>query len=354
MHALPLLGLAVMAASGSALDTAWRDSVERLLAAQPAVATSLPAHPLAPSLLAACLASINDPEPVHPALALAVTMGEAPIGLYALDHWIQAAPEPDREAGCRRICAEHPELATAARAMDVLLATAPDPILEVTAWIARSGDTRLGAYARLRRAGQVAETRPWRAVADYLEAWAMGIPPAAQEAAPAARSVLQAQGQHALLALLGAGEEGLLVPPSLLWRRAQDMAAIETDPARQARWQAGQDDSAALGTAERAVVAFLHAKASSEGITDLHAAALVRSKALADFESVRTTLGAEEQAYFLLRLAAHCVRLLETTSARALLEQLPQGSALAPAHAASAKALLLRLDASATNSSGGL
>lgn len=347
MQALLQLGLAVLAAAPPPPTAQIRPLVEAVLAAAPAVARSLPAHPMAPALLESCLVAVAVRTETDPSLSLMIELGDAPIGLYALDHFLEQASASEREARCRWICTHYPERAVAARALDALLTSSSHPETEAGTWIRQSGDTRLGAQARLRRGGYTVSEQPWRAAVDWLDAWALNTPPSAAQAAELTRGLLAAQGQRTLLTLLGDTPQALPPPASLLERMARSLEQVPVQAERLARWRAREDDPQDLGPEDLAVLSFLRATgaAAAAGVDAMQAAAAARTAALARFDAARSDMNEDERTYYLLLLAAHCVDQLETGRARDLLGRMPARAGLSPAYAEAADGLRLRLDA---------
>ena len=339
--------------------TALRAQVEAVLQTQPAVAASLPAHPMAPALLAACTKVIAQPDQTSALKSLATTLGDAPIGIYALETLITQESSNDSLAFCMTLCVRSPMLRVSLCALDYLVPVAPDPQAALQDFIDSDPTTRLSAHARVRLAQLLRAEQPWESSALLLEAWRVAPDSMAAAIAPEARELLGACGQTIDLALLGGATPALPVPGALLARRAEALRQTTLIPDLQTYWRTGKDawhPVRETHAADYALGAFFHARAAQADakgqLPKLRTADADREAALAAFEAVQGDLPADERAYALLLLADACARDFQSPRARALLNALPEGDALSAAYREAAAALRARLAEETTTPQG--
>ncbi len=199
----------------AAIHPVIQSALESRLAAVSVIEASLPAHPMAQSVMNEFMVLVADGMDTNPESALqmlAFGMGERPYGVFALD---SGSSDPNHLGFCEWLCKEHPDLPVSARALDHLLDVAADRAAACEVWAESAGSSRCGVLARLRRAELDVAERPESAALWLLDAWALDPPtPLYNRVAESMRNLLRQHGQHALLCLL----EGDHVPVDTLVR----------------------------------------------------------------------------------------------------------------------------------------
>lgn len=331
-----ITGIALLLASGLARADAsptLHAKIESLLAAQPSVASSLPAHPMGDALLSACVALVmreNAVDELTAMRSLCTWFGDAPLGLLALETVVARLGPEDASDYCGQICTDSPNLRIAPLALEHQLRADPGALGTAQRWIEQGGDTRVGIYARLRRAELLEASVPCAAAADLLEAWAMAPPSRAEEMATRAREFLAAHGQTTEVGLLGKAGSPLPVPQGLLSRRAKALRDLSQSSSGSALWRAHQDawdvgdESHPADLAAGLILQARAAKASSKGQLDALRAARIQGET--GHEALLAALGqlaVDEQAYFILLFVDQSARDFEPNRARGLLSHIP-------------------------------
>lgn len=229
---LPLaLGLGISAAATSQevapqpIPVVVRESLSQHLAANRIIEQSLPVHPLSAQLFEEVMALGLREMPSERGMlqrALVLTYGDRTFGLYALDAYLRDTPAGENPAAyCEWLCHAHPEFRTSARALDYLLEQASNPEAICEAWATEAGASRLGIFARMRRAGYETTRDPLLATQWLLSAWTLEpVAPVDAIIAGQALNIFREHNQQLFGAPLSAHTLGVPVPPPIV-RRVQ-------------------------------------------------------------------------------------------------------------------------------------
>lgn len=225
------LGLGISAAAASQevapqpIPVVVRESLSQHLAANRIIEQSLPVHPLSAQLFEEVMALGLREMPSERGMlqrALVLTYGDRAFGLYALDAYLRDTPAGENPAAfCEWLCRAHPEFRTSARALDYLLEQSSKAEATCEAWATEAGASRLGIFARMRRAGYETTRDPLLATQWLLSAWALEpAAPLNTIIAERTQDIFREHKQHLFGAPFSAHTLGVPVPPPIV-RRVQ-------------------------------------------------------------------------------------------------------------------------------------
>jgi hypothetical protein len=316
----------------AAIHPVIQSALESRLAAVSVIEASLPAHPMAQSVMNEFKALVTDGMDTNPESALqmlAFGMGERPYGVFALD---SGSSDPNHLGFCEWLCKEHPDLPVSARALDHLLDVAADRAAACEVWAESAGSSRCGVLARLRRAELDVAERPESAALWLLDAWALDPPtPLYNRVAESMRNLLRQHGQHALLCLL----EGDHVPVDTLVRirKLIESLSAAAPPNTSPGWPLPVQSNVRRASSIAESLLFPGQKAESpETLERIRRAGELRERSLERYTQSAQSLAPDERAHYALLIAESLARQFQAARAVQVLDAASAEAGVSPSY----------------------